>query len=170
MTTDTIEELRAEFPGWTADQYKAAAESNLVIHAMRELKTLGFPYPPTAANQINIDALMATNLLELIIRFSQQGHSGTSASYLMNRLDRLMGMRNITPLTGDPDEWVEVSEGWWQNLRNGEAFSWDGGKNYYLLSEQRKWVLRLTPRWIRRRLSDRVWSQMLYPTRQPIRR
>jgi hypothetical protein len=45
-------------------------------------------------------------------------------------------------LTDDPKEWVQHEEsifpgqdGCWQNKRRGEAFSTDGGKTYYLLSE-----------------------------------
>ena len=50
--------------------------------------------------------------------------------------------RNLTPLTDNPDEWyfhdasvAGVEGGFCQNIRNGEAFSHDGGKTYYLLSE-----------------------------------
>ena len=46
------------------------------------------------------------------------------------------------PLTDDPYEWQYhgedlwgSKEGIWQNKRNSEAFSNDGGQTYYLLSE-----------------------------------
>lgn len=55
---------------------------------------------------------------------------------------QLLKQKNLTPLTDSPNEWLFHDEdtwgapgGIWQNIRNGEAFSHDGGKTYYLVSE-----------------------------------
>jgi hypothetical protein len=105
-------------------------ESNLVIHARRELELLG------NGPEIN------DHVLEIVKIFSRAGHSGSSAFYTIHILEKLLSFKNLTDLTDDPEEWMFIGEdvwgaagGVWQNRRNGEAFSNDGGKSYYLLSE-----------------------------------
>ena len=101
--------------------------SNLVDHARRELAIIG-EEPET------IDGY-----LKVIQAFADMGHSGGSASVAIPTLNELLQFKNLRPLTDDPAEWFDHSgvsgEPFWQNIRNGEAFSHDGGKTYYLLSE-----------------------------------
>lgn len=80
--------------------------------------------------------------LNVIQAFANMGHSGGSASVAIPVINELLQFHNLTPLTNDPDEWLFHGEdvwgaggGVWQNRRNSEAFSNDGGKTYYLLSE-----------------------------------
>ena len=99
-------------------------ESNLVAHARRELELIG-------EEQETINGY-----LSMIQIFADMGHSGDSAAVFIPTLCELLQFKNLKPLTDDPDEWNEVSTGeMWQNARNSEAFSRDGGKTYYLLSE-----------------------------------
>lgn len=105
-------------------------DNNLYRHAERELKLLG--------NDVDYDE----QILEIVKAFIKMGHSGGSAAYTIPLISKLLSYENVTPLTDDPDEWYfhgenmfPGSEGFWQNRRNGEAFSMDGGKTYYLLSE-----------------------------------
>lgn len=88
-------------------------------------------------------------ILEVVKVFSEQDHSELSASYCISILHRLLQYKNITPLTGEDDEWLYVTEGVYQNKRrstvfkqadrfNGQAydiegiiFSDDGGKTWY---------------------------------------
>lgn len=109
---------------------KGEEESNLVRHARRELAALG------NGPEIN------DHVLEMVAIFSAAGHSGFSAMYTIGLLERLLRFENLTDLTDDPDEWLHHDydhSGWkhgiYQNVRNGEAFSFNGGKTYYLLSE-----------------------------------
>lgn len=104
--------------------------SNLVDHARRELAT------------INEESETADALIKMVEIFAGMGHSGGSASVCIVMLTELLEFRNLSPLTDDPNEWHFHGEdmwgaegGVWQNKRNGEAFSHDGGKTYYLLSE-----------------------------------
>lgn len=57
----------------------------------------------------------------------------------MDWLGRLLRFENLAPLTDDPGEWNNVSDmaghEMWQSRRCAEAFSSDGGKTYWLLSE-----------------------------------
>jgi hypothetical protein len=76
----------------------------------------------------------------VIDEFHTFGHSGGSFFATLPVLIKLLEQKNLTELTNSPDEWVDIAHynpgvSLWQNNRNGEAFSHDGGKTYYLLSE-----------------------------------
>lgn len=104
-------------------------ESELVKHARRELILLG-------EDKETIDGY-----LKVIQAFADMGHSGGSASVAIPTLTALLQYKNLKPLTDDVHEWLHIGEAapgapnMWQNTRNPEAFSTDGGKTYYLLSE-----------------------------------
>lgn len=105
-------------------------ESNLVAHARRELDLIG-EEPDTVSGY-----------LKVVQAFADMGHSGGSASVAIPTLNALLQYKNLRPLTDAADEWfyhgpamAGNDEGFWQNIRNSEAFSNDGGKTYYLLSE-----------------------------------
>lgn len=104
--------------------------SNLVDHAKRELNIIGE------------EPEFVEGYLKVIQAFADMGHSGGSASVAIPVINQLLQFKNLAPLTNDPDEWNHVSEavwghpgGVWQSQRNSEAFSNDGGKTYYILSE-----------------------------------
>jgi len=104
--------------------------SNLVSHAKRELEICGE------------DPETVEAILKMIDVFASMGHSGESAFATIEILTRLLRYENLSPLTTDPEEWMVISEEVWgapggicQSRRNAEAFSKDGGKTYYLLSE-----------------------------------
>jgi hypothetical protein len=110
-------------------------ESNLVTHARRELELFG---------QTEEDPEFAESIIKAVKGFTSYGHSGGSAPVAIAMLHDLLQHKNLSPLTDDPKEWIhhgpEVwpdgdDKGVWQNCRNGEAFSKDGGKTYYLLSD-----------------------------------
>ena len=104
-------------------------ESNLVKHARRELILLGE------------DAETINGYLKVVQAFADIGHSGGSASVAIPTINALLQYKNLKPLTDDIHEWNHVGDATpespniWQNTRNSEAFSNDGGKTYYLLSE-----------------------------------
>lgn len=103
---------------------------SLVEHARRELEILG--EQPDVIDWY----------LKVIGSFASFGHSGGSASVTIPTLNALLQFRNLSPLTDNPDEWQYHGEetwgakgGVWQSRRNAEAFSTDGGKSFYILSE-----------------------------------
>lgn len=100
---------------------------NLVDHARRELTLIGEELE-------TIDWYC-----RVVAEFASFGHSGGSASVAIPTLNALLQFKNLKPLTSSPDEWMNVSDmsgyAMWQNIRNPEAFSDDGGKTYWLLSE-----------------------------------
>lgn len=108
--------------------------SNLVDHARRELALV--EQGPDG------DRAFADSLLAAVEGFATyDGHSGGSHAVAVAWLTDLLNFRNISALTDSPDEWMHVGgdiwppDGVWQNRRCSEAFSNDGGKTYYLLSE-----------------------------------
>lgn len=86
---------------------------NLMQHADREL-------PPPGDDEMQ--ALMNTQLKELVLVFSTHGHSGFSAAWARALLSKLLAYEPIGPLTGEPHEWVEVGAGVFQNNRCGRVF------------------------------------------------
>lgn len=94
--------------------------SNLVKHAKKEFKILGWP------GDDDIQEMMCDNLLELLQVFSDQGHSGFSANYCLKYFDQLAHFNPISPLTGESWEWREISDGQYQNKRDGTVFMKNG--------------------------------------------
>jgi hypothetical protein len=109
---------------------KQRPESNLVAHARRELRIIGED-PDTIHGLCNV-----------VQAFADMGHSGSSAHFASLYLDKLLRYQPLSELTDDPGEWIDrhaeglTSQPLWQSSRRSEAFSTDGGKTYYLLSEQ----------------------------------
>jgi hypothetical protein len=97
--------------------------SNLVDHARYELEL------------IEEDPEYIEGIVNVIQAFADMGHSGGSASVAIPTINELLQFNNLAPLTNNPDEWMKVDDETWQSQRNPEAFSNDGGKTYYLLSE-----------------------------------
>jgi len=113
-------------------------ESNLVKHAKRELQAAGM-----YSDDMNYGAgTIANNVLEVITLISKQGHSGGSMEQFLLVFNKLIAFENIAPLTNDPAEWVDMSSFGgpgpmhYQGLRNSSAFSADGGKTYWLISDR----------------------------------
>jgi hypothetical protein len=93
-------------------------DSNLVIHAKRELELIG-EEPETIKGY-----------LKVIQAFADMGHSGGSASVAIPTINKLLQFENLAPLTDNPEDWIEVGYGMWQNRRCSRMFSTDGGKSY----------------------------------------
>lgn len=104
-------------------------DSQLVQHAIRELALT------------NNDQEFKDCIVGAVREFAKYGHSGGSAGVGIHILNDLLQFKNLSPLTNDPEEWMLIEEAvagrpdCWQSRRNPEAFSNDGGKTYYLLSE-----------------------------------
>lgn len=101
--------------------------SNLIEHARRELAAAGFKVEP---GRPVIQKMIVEDVLELLEVFSKQGHSGSSAPMIAGLFTKLAAYEPLVPLTGKPDEWIEVSEGLWQNIRCSHVFkdatkAWD---------------------------------------------
>jgi len=101
-----------------------AQESELVAHARRELATIGETPELTEG------------YLDVIRAFEKMQLDGGSVSIGIAVIAGILEFQNLSPLTDNPEEWCQHDETTWQNRRNGEAFSTDGGRTYTLLSER----------------------------------
>jgi hypothetical protein len=54
--------------------------------------------------------------------FSAQGHSGFSAPHCIKLFEKLAMFEPLAPLSGSDNEWVEVSDGMFQNVRCSHVF------------------------------------------------
>ena len=97
----------------------------------------------------DMQEMINKDILEIVEVFANQGHSGFSANYSIPIINKLLKQSFVLPLTGEKDEWCEVTDGVYQNKRegkifkqndrfdgkpyyiDGKAFSDDGGKSWY---------------------------------------
>ena len=98
---------------------------------------------------LKMQKLITADVLQILNTFVEQQHSGFSAGYMLNILDRLLRYKPLTPLTGADDEWEDCSQYGMQDMQNkrctsvfkrpdgtaywveGKIFSEDGGKSWY---------------------------------------
>lgn len=120
---------------------------SLLEHAEKEFELAGWKKEGVDESQ----NWVMDNIRALLIVFSTQGHSGSSAPYVLNLFNKLARFEILTPLTGDDIEWHSCSDGLWQNKRDsrvfkdkdgawfmvGKAFSNDGGKTYFTNKDSR---------------------------------
>lgn len=99
-------------------------ESNLVLYAKEELRRIRGDEPDEMQDMIE------EHILNIVRIFSDEGHSGTTAPYTINVLNKLLRFEPLTPLTGADDEWNEVGDGIWQNRRCGHVFKDESGAAY----------------------------------------
>lgn len=101
--------------------------SNLLKHAERELKLIGYD------GKDEYDNMAKEAILQLIETFAKQGHSGFSAPYVANMFHKLANYETLSPLTGNDDEWNDVSDmsgdrkTLFQNNRDSRVFKNDDG-------------------------------------------
>lgn len=115
-------------------------KSNLIKHAQDELWRAGFFDPDS-----DYDGMIGVAVMGLIDTVANQGHSGTSINYVVAIFNQLVQFKALTPLTDDPNEWInhtDISDGnpLWQNRRQSDAFSNDGGKTYYSVDDTERIV------------------------------
>lgn len=99
--------------------------SNLLDHAKTELARLR-----TSTEPDEMQDAMDAHILKMVEVFSEEGHSGFSASYATKILEKLLRFEPITPLQGTDDEWNEVRDGTWQNNRCSHVFKRADGTAY----------------------------------------
>jgi len=97
--------------------------SNYIKHAEREFIALGYDLNQTKEDP---NKWIMENIFELLEVFGKQGHSGSSAPYCINYFRKLAAFEPLCPLTGEDNEWNDVSEfgytGTLQNKRCSTVF------------------------------------------------
>lgn len=106
---------------------KATHEGN--THATREL-AIALPGTDEA------DVWFRKAVEEVVFVFGLEGHSGFSAAYAIGAIEKLLRHEPLTALTGDDDEWCDMTEcsayPMWQNRRNSRVFKERDGRPYII--------------------------------------
>lgn len=106
---------------------------SLVEHAKRELELCG---------QAAESPEYAASIVAAVAAFASGGHSGGSGMLAVEQLYTLLRFRTLSPLTSDPDEWIDRSaisgSPLWQNARDTAAMSRDGGKTWYFVDDRQQ--------------------------------
>lgn len=95
----------------------------LIEYAKSELDRLG-------KDKDGMQEMMNRDILEIIEKFGEQGHSGFSANYAIQVIERLLRWKPIKPLTGEDDEWSEAlsfKDLIRQNKRCSSVFKYEDG-------------------------------------------
>lgn len=111
--------------------------SNLLDHFRREVEILRKKHN---GDELIIDSMLP-QIEALIMAFGEEGHSGASASIagpvIVQTIKRAFAFEPLSPLTGDDDEWNDISEEMgskekcFQNKRLSSVFKDEKGI-YYL--------------------------------------
>lgn len=80
--------------------------SNLMRFAETELDIIGL----LDDGDDEMNTLMRKHILHMVHEFSEEGHSGFSASYAINLLSKLLKYEPLSPLTGENSEWMAISD------------------------------------------------------------
>lgn len=99
-------------------------KSNMESFAESELARIG-------GDGDGMQAEMNRHILKMVREFGREGHSGFSASYAVSILEKLLRFEPLTPLTGDDDEWNDISDmngaPLWQSRRCSHVFKGTDG-------------------------------------------
>lgn len=103
--------------------------SNILAFTERELDIIGM------TDDGDMNGTMRKHLLHMVKEFADEGHSGFSASYAVQCLEKLLRFEPLSPLTGEDSEWNEIARELtvgnqgtlYQNNRCGRVFKDDDG-------------------------------------------
>lgn len=102
--------------------------SNLVAYAESEMRRAGL-----FDKDSDYGGMLGPAVLSMVKTFSDEGHSGMSAGLAISIFEKVARFEPLTPLTGSDDEWMEIGDGKFQNIRcshvfkdNGQAYDIDG--------------------------------------------
>lgn len=99
-------------------------------HAIQEFKAAGW-LDENGKYCDEIQELICTQILELLGKFDEHGHGGSSAPYAVNIFKKLTMFEPITPVTGADWEWQDVDgKGTFQNTRCSHVFKGPDGRAY----------------------------------------
>ena len=109
--------------------------SNLIKFAQDELDRIAEGCK-NDKEEYDMQQVINKDIMDIIKTFSKQGHTGMTAGYTISMLSRLLNYKPITPLTGEEDEWEDVSDIYndgikhYQNKRCPAVFKDEDGKCY----------------------------------------
>jgi hypothetical protein len=118
-------------------------ESNHVKWAIDELKYAKLldndDDPELEKEFIEYNKMVAESVISVLKEFSKAGHSGFSSSMAIELLNKLLKYQNLTPLTDNPEEWMDIADMMdgnimYQSRRNPACFT-ENMKQYYNIDD-----------------------------------
>ena len=118
---------------------------SLVEYAKNELSRI-------SKDEDGMQDMMNSHIIKMVKLFADEGHSGFSAGYAINQIERLLRYLPLSALTGEDNEWDETHDGKYQNNRcyhvfkdadgfcynsKGKIFSDNGGITWYSCRDSR---------------------------------
>ncbi len=100
-------------------------DMSIIEQAKKELALINFGQEDSAV------------MIEILEKFLGQWDSGGAVFAVAPVLQRLIAGKPLSPLTGEDSEWLEVSDGVWQNIRCSTVFKGKGGAAYNIDVEGR---------------------------------
>jgi len=102
--------------------------SGLISYAEYEMDRIGL------TNEDEYNRMMREHILKMVKVFAEEGHSGFSGRYALDLLTKLLDFKPLTPLTGEDDEWTDISDCGdspsYQNKRCSSVFKNPDGECY----------------------------------------
>lgn len=95
--------------------------SNLELHARKEMEIAGL-----FDKDSDYGGMLGEAVMKMIKVFDDEGHSGFSANLAISIFEKVARFEPLTPLTGADDEWMEVGDDTFQNVRCSHVFKKDG--------------------------------------------
>lgn len=102
-------------------------------HAVREMKLAGLH-----KKNSNYDGDIYKCVLDLVKAHAEHDHSGGSHDLTLSVFNRVINFQNLSPLTNNPKEWMNVGEKMWQSTRCSDAFSEDSGQTWYSVDDKKR--------------------------------
>lgn len=94
-----------------------STESNLVRYARNELELAGF-----FAEDSLYEGMLGEAVLKMVQLFAEEGHSGASAALAVQAFQQVAMFKPLSPLTGEDDEWADIGDDTFQNVRCSSVF------------------------------------------------
>jgi len=101
--------------------------SNLTEYAKKELELAGW-----FKKDGMYDGMIGTAVMELVEKFSKQGHSGYSANLVLQLFNKVADFKPLLPIQGTDEEWNTNENLTGQNLRCSSIFKNKDGNCHYI--------------------------------------
>lgn len=104
-------------------------DKTLRRHAHKELELLNIEQNYPDAHHV------IKTIVDTLEDFREK-HGEQEAGYIMDMFEMLLKGHNLAPITDNPDDWEYLSEAEvWQNFRNPNVYSTDGGRTWFDVRE-----------------------------------
>ena len=102
------------------------SSDNFIRYALNEFIFAGWMDKEGNFGGDEMQEAVCLDVLNLLAKLSEQEHSGGSIGYTISLFSKMAKFTPLTPLTGEDDEWNEISKDLYQNKRCFTVFKESG--------------------------------------------